>query len=51
MGKEKCCGTCSYHYHDKDMLEDDFCCVNPDSEYVTDYTLYDDVCDEWEERE
>lgn len=47
----ECCGTCKWHYHDKDMLDGDYCCVNDQSEYVTDYTMYDDVCDEWEDRD
>ena len=39
----ECCGTCKWHYHDKDMLDGDYCCVND--------TMYDDVCDEWEDRD
>ena len=43
------CGTCSYHYYDKE--EESWVCDNPDSELFTDYTEYQDTCEEWEERE
>lgn len=51
MENKKCCGTCKYHYHDKEMLDGDYCCVNDESEYCSDYTMYDDCCECWEERE
>lgn len=51
MSKEQCCGTCKWHSpQDGDGFTDWFC-VNPDSEYCTDYTPYEHSCDEWEERE
>lgn len=43
------CGTCHYHKRDGDF-PDDWICVNEDSDYVGDYTLYDDTCEEWERR-
>ena len=42
----ECCGTCKYHR----FTDGDWACTNDESEYVTDYTPYDHVCDEWEER-
>ena len=41
--------TCRYHYYDKE--EESWVCDNPDSELFTDYTEYQDTCEEWEERE
>lgn len=46
---EKCCGTCKYHQHEN--IDDGWVCVNSDSEYVADWTEYNDWCGEWEERE
>lgn len=43
---EECCGTCRYHQWDGS----DWVCVNNESEYVADYTGYEDSCSEWEER-
>lgn len=45
----ECCGTCKWHRYDG--YEDDFYCVNGYSEYYTDFTGYEDSCDEWEERD
>lgn len=50
MDKEKCCGTCKYHRQD-DTFKEDWVCVNADSEYRADFTDYEHVCDEWEERQ
>lgn len=50
MNNEKCCGTCKYHYHDKDMLDWDYICVNDSSDNCSEYTMYDDYCEEWEDR-
>lgn len=46
---EKCCGNCRWHEYDE--LFDDWVCVNPDSDYVADFTGYEDSCEEFEERE
>lgn len=45
---DKCCGTCKYHQHED--IDDGWVCVNDESEYVADWTEYDDYCEEWEER-
>lgn len=46
--EKRCCGTCRWHYHDAES--DDWVCVNDNSDYVTDYTDYEDTCEEWEGR-
>lgn len=43
-----CCGTCKHHRHED--IDDGWVCVNPDSEYYTEWTEYRDVCEEWEGR-
>lgn len=43
------CGTCKYHKHES--VDDGWVCVNPESEYCTDWTEYDDWCIDWEWRE
>lgn len=48
--EEFCCGTCSYFYHDDEMLEDDYVCVNHLSNHVADYVFEDDSCSYWEEK-
>ena len=48
MEQEKCCGTCKWHIRETTYGE--FVCNNSDSEYCTDWTDYEHVCDEWEER-
>lgn len=45
MENRKCCGTCRYGSYDKMQ---GYVCVNGDSEYCTDFTEYDHVCDDWE---
>ena len=47
--KEECCGTCNYHKN-YTGTDDGWVCVNPDSDYYTDWTEYNDRCDEWEEK-
>lgn len=45
--EEHVCGTCKWHY----MTElPDWVCVNDRSEYLADFTSFDDTCEEWEER-
>lgn len=46
---KECCGTCKYHEHER--IDDGWVCVNPDSEYYSDWTEYGDCCDDWEERD
>lgn len=48
MGDEHC-GTCRYHRYDKDSQ--DYICTCPDSEYIADWTVYTDWCEEYEGRE
>lgn len=43
----ECCGTCRYHKKD---TSDDWICTCPYSEYMSDWTEYDDSCDSWEGR-
>ena len=42
------CGTCFYHQHE--YIDDGWVCVNDASDRCTDWTDYDDTCDEWEGR-
>lgn len=43
--EKRCCGTCQYYYHENRV------CVNDASEYVGDWTEYNNSCEEWTERE
>ena len=47
--EKRCCGTCKWHQYDDSG--DDFVCANTGSEYWTDYTDYEDGCEEWEGRQ
>ena len=42
------CGTCKYHH--KETVDDGFVCTNPDSDYVADWTEWNDWCSDWEGR-
>jgi len=44
---EQICGTCIWHH----KAGDDWLCTNSDSEYCTDWTSYDDSCDDYEGKE
>lgn len=44
----KCCHNCKYHQHED--ITDGWICVNGDSEYIADWTEFDDTCEDWEER-
>lgn len=46
---KKCCGNCKYHKYEN--ISQGYVCVNDTSEFVADWTEYNDYCDEWEERE
>lgn len=49
---DNCCGTCKFHHHDSAIMhKGDYVCVNPESEYCSDYTMYDDYCMDYESRE
>lgn len=39
MKKNECCGTCRWHEHED--IDDGWVCVNPESEYCTDWTDYE----------
>ena len=41
------CGTCRWHRGEGS----DWVCVNDKSDYCTDFTGYEDTCEEWEGRE
>ena len=45
---DECCGTCKYHVWENYSMGWVCCCA--DSEYLSDWTEYEDKCDEWEER-
>ena len=49
MEEKRCCGTCKYHCFE-DWTQGWVCC-NDKSEYLADWTDYDHVCEDWEERE
>lgn len=40
------CGTCKYHRRE----DAQWICGNEISDYFSDYTDYDDYCEDWEER-
>ncbi len=46
MKDEKICGKCKHHF----CTKGDWHCDNPESEYYTDYTEYNDGCDDFESR-
>lgn len=46
---DECCGNCKHHQYE-DASQGWVCC-NPDSECCADWTEYDDVCEEFEERD
>ena len=48
MNDLEICGTCKYHHHES--VTDGWVCVNISSDYCTDFTEYEDSCDEWEGR-
>ena len=46
--EKNCCKTCSYFYHDNEMLEDDYVCVNHKSNHAADYVFENDGREYWE---
>lgn len=46
--ENNCCKTCSYFYHDNEMLEDDYVCVNHKSNHAADYVFENDGREYWE---
>lgn len=49
MDNNMCCGTCKWHQQEN--IDEGCVCVNGDSEYCGDWTIYDNCCKEYEERE
>lgn len=49
METKQCCGNCKWRKHE--IITDGFVCVNSDSDYVTEWTDDDHVCDAWESKE
>lgn len=45
--ENECCGNCRFHQKDRDG---EWICTNSDSDYDTDYTDYQFVCEEFEEK-
>ena len=43
----ECCGTCIYNKKN----DSDFCCSNEESESYGLSTMYDDCCEDYEEKE
>lgn len=48
MNGNKCCGKCKYHRHED--IDNGWVCCNPDSDYCSDWTEYNDYCVDYEER-
>ena len=48
MNEGKCCGTCKFHFYDRD--DEDWVCDNLESECYMDFTGYEDSCEEFEAR-
>jgi hypothetical protein len=46
--KQECCGKCKYHRQEE--IDGGWVCVNPDSDYCTDWTDFNDCCDYFTER-
>lgn len=51
----ECCGTCNFNKRDSSKSQNEgyaeFCCGNEESDEYGVPTMYDDVCDCWEEKE
>jgi hypothetical protein len=45
--KQECCGQCEYC---RPLVKDVFVCCNPDSDYYSLETEYQDTCEEFENR-
>lgn len=44
-----CCGTCKYHHHES--IDDGWVCVNPESDYCTEWTEDGEQCPKWKGRD
>ena len=49
MDIDKCCGYCKYHIYEKESQG--WVCCNDQSEYLADWTEFNDRCEEFEKRE
>ena len=59
-GEDKVCGTCIWHcMQTRELCPNpkvssavavEWFCNNSRSDYYTDFTMYDDTCDEWSDR-
>lgn len=51
----ECCGTCNFNKRDFSKPQNEgyaeFCCGNEDSDNYGVPTMYDDTCEDWEEKE
>ena len=47
--EEQICVNCNYHR--RDSYDSGYICTHPDSEYVGEWTLPDDFCDLFEEKD
>lgn len=47
---DECCGTCVYYRVESVAGITEWFCANPLSNSYSDYTEYDDVCDDYEEK-
>lgn len=46
---KECCGNCKYHAFES--IDSGYVCVNADSDYCSDWTEFNDACEDFEERE
>ena len=44
--EKRCCGTCIWHK--QESIDSGYVCVNDRSDYLSDWTEYEDCCEEWE---
>ena len=50
INEQRTCANCKYILkgNGETLHMDDMVCGNPDSNYVTDFLMSDDICDNWE---
>ena len=46
--KKEICGECKWHKYEE--IDRGYVCTNDKSDYCTDWTEYNDTCEEWEQR-
>ena len=47
--QDEICGTCKYHKYED--ISQGWVCTNSDSEYLADWTEYNDTCEEYTDKE